>query len=445
MSKPPNIILLSADSLRADHLGCYGYSKPTSPQIDSLAVGGVLCEQAFVPVLPTQPSHTTIFTGQSPLTHGVVAHGGTAKLSREAPFLPEIFLEEDYATCSIDTLFRERIWFSRGYEYLIDPGVHHVYHGAVTQEELNDRAIKWIKTVPKGPFFMFIHYWDAHYPYDPPSRYREAFYPGGKPADPSNHTHNAWFKDHPLGSMARDTWLRSPDGPITDPAYVTGLYDGEICYLDEGIGNLTGALEQLGLAEDTIIVFLGDHGESMTEHGVFYDHYGLYDCTMRVPLILHWPGGGLQKGMRIPSFMQLSDVAPTLLEAADISIPEEMTGRSFLGHARGEEELTPRKQVLSMESTWQAKYCLRTETHKIIVAREKDLLGNPMRELYDLHADPLELNNLAEADVKLANAMEAELEACVRAGLAAAGKTADPVRAEGAAMAKRWLAASQLG
>ena len=114
MQAKPNIILISADSLRANHLGCYGYPLPTSPQHRRLAGQGVLFEKIFAPGIPTQPSHTTIFTGQHPVTHGVVAHGGKAKLGRGTPFLPEILLENGYTTCAVDTLFRERIWFGRG-------------------------------------------------------------------------------------------------------------------------------------------------------------------------------------------------------------------------------------------------------------------------------------------------------------------------------------------
>jgi arylsulfatase A-like enzyme len=326
MQAKPNIILITADSLRANHLGCYGYPLPTSPHIDRLACQGVLFEKMFAPGIPTQPSHTTIFTGLHPVTHGVVAHGGRAKLARGTPFLAEMLLDDGYTTCAVDTLFRERIWFGRGYEYLIDPSLHHLFYASVTQEELNDRAFQWIRTVPKKPFFMFIHYWDVHYPYVPPERMRGQFYNGGNPTDRDNHALDEWW-DHPVGAMARDTWLRTPSGLITDPNYVTALYDRELHYLDEGIQALEDTLEKQGMAEDTMIVLLADHGESMTDHRIFYDHYGLYDCTVRVPLIVRWPGGKLRTGSRIAPFRQLSDVMPTLLEAAGVAAPEELDGR----------------------------------------------------------------------------------------------------------------------
>src|SRR5579864_6504992 len=111
MQAKPDIILITADSLRANHLSSYGYPLPTSPHIDSMACQGVLMEKMFAAGIPTQQSHTTIFTGQHAVTHGVVAHGGKAKLARGTPFLPEILLEDGYTTGAVDTLFRERIWF----------------------------------------------------------------------------------------------------------------------------------------------------------------------------------------------------------------------------------------------------------------------------------------------------------------------------------------------
>src|SRR5277367_259944 len=338
MSNRPNIILISADSLRANHLGCYGYPLATSARMDRMASEGVLAEQMFCPVIPTQPSHTTLFTGQSPLRHGVVAHGGKAKLPRSSPFLPEILSDEGYVTCAVDTLFRERMWFARGYEYIIDPSIHHVFYANVTQEELTDRALRWIKNfTTDDPFFVFIHYWDAHYPYVPPKRYKEIFYPGGLPIDPHNHALDEWWS-HPIGTMARDTWLRTRNGVINDPNYVTGLYDGEIKYLDDGIGHLIDSLEQSGRLDNTMIILMADHGESMTDHRIFYDHYGLYDCTTRVPFVVKWPEGNLKQGLRIPPFRQSFDVTPSILEAIGIDIPEEMDGQSFYRQWTGDEE-----------------------------------------------------------------------------------------------------------
>lgn len=437
MQAKPNIILISADSLRANHLGCYGYPLPTSPNIDALACQGALFENVFAPAIPTQPSHTTIFTGQHPITHGVVAHGGKAKLGRGTPFLPEILLGEGYTTCAVDTLFRERIWFGRGWEYIIDPSLHHVFYASVTQEELNDRAIHWMQTVPKGPFFLFIHYWDVHYPYVPPDRMRGLFYSGGNPTDPDNHALDEWW-DHPVGAMARDTWLRTPSGLIRDPNYVTALYDREIRYLDEGIAALGDALEKLGIAENTLLMLVADHGESMTEHRICYDHYGLYDYTVQVPTIVRWPAGHLKPGTRFAPFRQLSDVAPTLLEAAGSELPDDLDGQSYLPQLTGKQEPSGYDRVIGLESTWQSKYYLRNNRYKYILARVPDLLGNPDRELYDLESDPGEEHNIAAEQPQLAAELEKEMEAWIAEKMEAAGKTEDPVRKEGPVAVEIW-------
>jgi arylsulfatase A-like enzyme len=186
-------------------------------------------------------------------------------------------------------------------------------------------------------------------------------------------------------------------------------------------------------------MLLADHGESMTDHRICYDHYGLYDCTVRVPTIVRWPAGNLRAGSRLAPFRQLLDVAPTLLEAAGSVAPDEMDGRSFLQQLQGREEPAGYDRVIGLESTWQAKYYLRTSRYKFILARQPDLLGNPDRELYDLAADPGEEHNLAGEEPQLAAAMEAELEAWLADKLQALGKSKDPVKEEGAVAVSIWL------
>lgn len=432
MRRTPNILLISADSLRADHLGCYGYHRPTSPLIDARAGEGVLAEQLYCPGLPTYPSYTTLYTGQHPLTHGILAHGGDAKLAREAPFLPQIFVEAGYTTCAVDNLVRGRPWFSRGYEYYIDPSVRHtVLTVAVTCEELNARAIPWLRAHADEPFFLFIHYWDPHWPFSPPEHYRHLFYQGN-PTDPNNRSLDAYWK-HPLGAIARDTWLRTSEGLITDAEYVATLYDQEIRHLDDGVAELVQALDDAGLAEDTLVIFTADHGESLTEHGIFFDHHGLYDCTLHVPFIARWPGR-LPAGIRLPQMFQVSDIAPTLLEGAGVPIPATMEGRSFWKLLTGEEKEGGHQRVISAECSWEAKWSLRTNRYKFILAREPDFEGHPSRELYDLKADPGEDSNLVDQQPELAARMETELEGWIAERLEALGKTEDPLIQYGPSM-----------
>jgi hypothetical protein len=206
----PNILLISVDALRADHLGCYGYQRPTSPATDALAGEGVLCERLLCPAIPTAPSYTTLYTGQHPITHGIVAHPCENQLDQDAPFLPWHFLRTGYTTCAVDSLMRNRLWFGRGYEFYIDPSLRHtLLYLALTCEDVNARAIPWLRAYADEPFFLFIHYWDPHWPYNPPPQYWNLFYQGN-PRDPNNHSLDDWWR-HPTGMIARDTWLRTAE------------------------------------------------------------------------------------------------------------------------------------------------------------------------------------------------------------------------------------------
>ena len=436
MNIKPNILLLTIDTMRADHLGCYGYHHPTSPHIDALASEGVLGERFFCGGTPTQPSYTSLYTGQHAITHGIVAHGGKTSLSTEAPFLPQLFLEAGYTTCAVDNLWRMRPWFGRGYEYYIDPSVRRTLLLSVTCEELNSRSISWMRAHANEPFFLFLHYWDPHFPYTPPQRYRELFYNGSNATDPNNHSLDTYYQQ-PLGSIARETWLRTADGPVTDDEYVIALYDAETRYVDDGIGEMLDALDNAGLAEQTLVILLADHGESLTSHGIYFNHTGLYDCTLHVPFIARWPGH-LPQGIRLPHMLQHHDVASTILEASGLPIPTTMDGRSFWRLLTGEDRQWQRKRMVSVECTWQAKWSLRNDRYKFILARHKDLFGNPLRELYDLVVDPGEENNVAEERPDIATNMENQLETWIAEHLRALGKDEDPVREEGTSLRETW-------
>lgn len=438
MSEKYNVMLIVIDALRADHLSSYGYRYPTSPTLDALAAAGILGENLFAPAIPTQPSFTTLYTGQHPVTHGIIAHGGAATLPKNAPILAEHFLYAGYHTCAVDNLWRARPWFGRGFVDYLDPSLKRTLPVAVTCDEMNDSIIKWLRAFAAQPFFMLIHYWDPHYPLAPPPRYNNLFYEGHNPTDKGNHSLDAWWR-HPVGLLARNTWLRSPAGRITDADYVRALYDQEIRYVDDGIANLLHALDELALTERTLLLIMADHGASMTEHDIFFEHYGLYDATTHVPLIVHWPGH-LPAGVRLPHLLHASDVAPTLLEAAGLPLPKTIAGRSFWPLLTGEATEGGHEQVISLECSWQASWCLRTRQYKLILNRELDACRGhwPQRELYDLLADPVELHNLADVQPHLAGEMAAELETWIMTQAAAAGLPGDPVAAQGITLGRNW-------
>jgi arylsulfatase A-like enzyme len=234
--------------------------------------------------------------------------------------------------------------------------------------------------------------------------------------------------------------MRTRDGLVTDAEYVTALYDQEIRYLDDGIGEFVSSLDDMGLSENTLLLFTGDHGESMTEHGIYFDHHGLYDSTIHVPLIARWPGT-IPAGLRSPHLMQIRDIGPTVMEAAGVPCPPGVEGESMWRLMTGEERAGGRDRVVSLECTWQAKWSLRTDRYKFILARIPDMYGNPSRELYDLQSDPGEQHNRALEQPDVAAAMEDELEGWIADRLKAQGATEDPLLKHGISLTSRLTAA----
>lgn len=435
-----NILFIAIDTLRADHLGCYGYARNTSPNIDALAAQGTAFDSAIAPGIPTHPSFVTINTGQYPITHGIVAHGGERGISRSAPWLASILQKNGYTTCAIDNLGEWRFGFTQGYEFYIDPTRRRALSINCDNREINRRAIPWLKAHAKEQFFMFVHYWDPHTPYLPPRAYRTLFYKGN-PEDPNNHSLDG-LMDHPLGRAWREAWFGKLGKNITDAEYLKALYDAEIRYCDEGVGKLIATLDSLKLSENTLVVLMSDHGELMYRHKIFFDHHGLYDGNLHVPLIFRGPN---VTPKRVPHLAAHVDVAPTLLDFCGLPVPEEMEGMNLAPWLRGESDEPTREFVVSQECTWQMKWSIRTHTHKFIAAREEDFYHSPMRELYDLRTDPDELHNIVEEDPDTARGLEAKLEAWIAEKMSKNGLSEDPLVAHGITLGKAWKEPQEKG
>lgn len=428
-----NILLIAVDTLRADHLGCYGYERKTSPRIDGLAGRGAVFDWAIAPGIPTHPSFVTMMTGQYPITHGVVAHGGARGIPRTSPWLPAVLQKAGYTTCAVDNLGEWRYGFSNGYEFYIDPTRRRALSINADNREINRRAIPWLKQYGKEKFFLFVHYWDTHTPYLPPRAYRSLFYKGN-PCDPENRSLDG-MERHPLGRAWRDTWFNKLGDNVTDAAYIEALYDSEIRFVDEGVGALLEALEATGAADDTLVVLLSDHGEMMYRHGIFFDHHGLYDGNLHVPLIFAHPS---IQPRRVPHLAAHVDLAPTILELCGVGAPAGIEGLSLAPYLRGTSDAPVRDFVVSEECTWQMKWSIRTRSHKFIRALEDDFYHTPMLELYDLRADPLELDNIAEREPETAEQLENTLNAWRAEMMAKNGLHEDPLLAHGITLGNEW-------
>ncbi|MFQ6132498.1 MAG: sulfatase [Armatimonadota bacterium] len=438
-----NILLIAIDTLRADHLGCYGYHRSTSPNLDELAAQGALFKQLLCGCVPTQPSYTSLYTGQYSVTHGIVTHGGTKWPADGSPFFTHDLQPAGYTTCAVDNLYGMQKWFAAGYEFYINPTgrVHHFQ--TVDCQVYNSRAIPWLRAHANEQFFMFVHYWDPHTPYLPPERLRGLYY-DGNPCDPQHSTMDRLY-EQPFGDWWSESWFkRLQDDRITDAEYIVAMYDSEINYVDEAVGELLNALDETGHTDDTLVIVFSDHGELMYRHDIYFDHHGLYRGNLHVPLIMRWPER-IPAGTVVEPLVQHIDIAPTILEAAGAEVPQGMEGHSLLAHATGRTDERLYDYLITQECTWQAKWAIRTDDHNFIKARvpdagerQPDLHGMPPQELYDLRADPDELSNIAEERPNVAAQLEQKLEAWIAEMMAKNGLAQDPLVAQGITLGKRW-------
>ena len=430
-----NIVLIAIDTLSARHMSCYGYGRKTTPFLDEYAKEGALFESLYCQAIPTQPTYTSVYTGQYAITHGIVSHGGTRDLDMEAPFLPEIMQRNGYTTCAVDNLYRHKNWLARGYEFYINPRLKGRYAQAVPCEQYNARAIPWLRSHADEKFFLFVHYWDPHTPYLPPERYRGLFY-DGDPCDPENKSLEGLWK-HPFGE-AWKKWFDQLKPGITDAEYIAAMYDSEIRCVDDGLRELLAALGDLHLVDDTAVLIFSDHGEMMYKHGLYFDHHGLYDEDIHVPLIIRGAGAG-EKGLRIPHLVQHIDLAPTILDIAGISPPDSMEGKSLVPCLKGELDEPIYPYLVTEECTRMIKWGLRTDKYKYILARERDYRNGPMRELYDLASDPHEMKNIAEERPDTARNLEDTLEGWISGMMKKNGLSEDPLVANGLTLGADWF------
>lgn len=451
-----NVIVIAIDTLSARHMSCYGYHRQTTPFIDALAERSVLFESLYCPVIPTQPSFTTFYTGQYPITHGIISHGGKRYLSEEAPWFVRLLRGAGYTTGAVDVLNRWKEWFARGYEFYIDPRPDQGVWATgqmIDWPTFNKRAIPWLRSHADEKFFLFVHYWDPHTPYLPPEGYRNLFY-DGDPTDPKHRSLDGLDR-HPLGKAWR-TWFDAVQPGITDAEYIVALYDSAIRYVDDGVRQLLDTVDELGLTDETMVIIFSDHGEMMYRHGIYFDHHGLYDADIHVPLIISWPGV-TKGGQRVPHLVQHIDLAPTILEAVEVEIPPEievawlhkigtiptperaMEGTSLVPYLKDLKQDAIYPFLVTAECTRMKKWALRTNQYKFILAREQDYLGNPMRELYDLEHDPMELNNIYADRREIGDDMARVLESWIGEMIKRNGLTEDPLIATDLSLGSDWL------
>ena len=405
--RPPNIVFLGIDSLRRDHMSGYGYHRLTTPHLDRFATQGTLFENTFSAHIPTTSAYASMLTGLDVFSTQVVALRHKGGLRSEVSTLAEILKAEGYNTSCVGFTGNPS---SRGFDNYLDyAGWGSWNEGRSPKaENLNAVAIPELTKLAKKrePFFLFLRHMDPHAPYLPPAPYERAFYHGNE-IDPKNESMKPVMEFKPFRDFFA-SWM--PPG-ITDKDYVIAQYDGAIAYMDASIQTIFTALEAKGLAEDTIVVVNGDHGETLYEHECWFDHHGMYECTLTVPLILRYPGR-VPAGLRVKGYNQHKDLVPTLLELAEIDSEIAFDGLSLMQMVRGEVASFESEMYIT-ECTWMRKHGWRTPEWKLIIALEPDFHFKPEVELYNLIADPGETNNLAESQPDVVALLKGRMDAWI--------------------------------
>src|SRR5258706_4401532 len=369
----PNILLITLDTTRADRMGFMGSKRGLTPNLDTMSQQGVVFTRAYSQVPLTTASHATILTGTYPQFNHVNDFG--IPLSPRLPYLPDLLRAKGYHTGAfvgsliLDPLDGTAPGFDRGFE-VYDAGFHLRRHGMDRYKSVERRAgdvvnhaLAWLSQLPNGPFFLWVHLYDAHDPYDPPPPYKARF--------------------------------------ATQP------YDGEIAYADSCVGKLLDEIRRHGLFDETLIAVMADHGESLGAHGENTHGIFLYDETLHVPLVFKLPASHAA-GRRIDTRARLVDVAPTILQEVGIPIPKEMQGESLSplmkpsGKVAAAATSIPEDRSAYAETDyphrafgWSSLRAVRTGKYLYIRA--------PERELYNQSADPDAAHNLAPSSKAVAD------------------------------------------
>jgi len=376
----PNIILISIDSLRADHLHSYGYARNTSPNLDAVAAQGAVFETVISPTSWTLPAHMTLMTSLDPEAHGVITN--RLRLGRGIDTLPQRLQRSGYATAGfVSATYLDGLYgFSRGFDEYDDYTLLRVAgeksRSAVTSQQVAQRAVDYLQkrssAKDQRPFFLFLHFFDVHYDYNPPAPYARMF--------------DAAYAGRVTGNV--DSVRQGM--PSQDLNHVVALYDGEIAWVDANIGKILSSLHALGIDDNTIVAVTADHGEEFLEHGQAAHYKTLYDEVLRVPLVIRYPGH-VAPGRRVQGQVRLMDVAPTLLSLAGFPVSHPRLGTEARSLACLLTSPQPRRapNLPAFGDLRGEVASVRTGDAKLI----RNLRTNK-EEFYDLDHDPGERTNL---------------------------------------------------
>lgn len=394
-----NVLLISIDTLRRDHLGCYGYDRPTSPNLDTLCAEAAVFDQAISHAPSTLLSHASMLTSLLPHRHGA-SFGARLPLPQDVVTLAEVLKERGFRTASFNdgAQLAHRWDLHQGFDvWKANQEGHDTFDRVVRQ------GLRWLDETPRteAPFFLFLHTYEVHHPYTPAAQDLQRV--GAAPYD-------GWLGDAVEVQELKRINRRRATADEADLAFIQAAYDAEIRSMDRALGQLLDGLRERSLLESTLVVFTSDHGEEFGEHGrVGWHSHTLYDELLRVPLVIRfperrWAGRTIQRQVR------LIDLAPTVVESVGAVAPREWQGVSLLELLRSG-EVPPLLAVSKMDGPADVEiYSLRTGRWKLYDDR-----------LFDLKLDPGERLDSATGNWDLVAALQDHLETLTAGGRESAG------------------------
>jgi len=399
---PPNVLLITVDTLRPDHLGVAGYARPTSPNIDAIARRGVRFSQATTAAGRTVQSFPSILTGVYPPVHGLRYEGQSHEALIGRVTLTRVLRDHGYDTFAVTQGLN--VGLHRDF-HVYDPDIYldqegrKVFVPTRNDGEATTKALQWLRgrRGRREPFFLWLRYNAPHWPYDAPAPYTEMF-------DPGYHGPHTFNDETRPGVERGDIVFGTTRLGAREVEHAIAHYDGEVAYTDAAIGELLRGIDGLGETARTMIVVTADHGESLGEHDYFFEHGAyLYESTVRVPLIVAAPGR-LPAGRVVETQARTIDIVPTVLELAGLPIPDGIQGTSLAARARGDDggpgppaysesgrnfyPENPRQPIVGVAGKWRM---MRDDRWKLIMIPADPA---PLFELYDLATDPGETDNL---------------------------------------------------
>jgi arylsulfatase A-like enzyme len=409
------IVYFDIDSLRPDHLGCYGYKRPTSPAIDSVAREGIRFENYYCSSSPCMPSRTTLASGRFGIRHGVLAHFGAGSNFRieknvyhgpkdSNQVFPRLLVAHGIKPVCFSN-FPDRhnaYWFMCGWEefHMIN-----LKGGWETGEEVNAKVLPWLQAnASKDNFYLHINYWDAHRPYKMDVSWAEKFrdFPVAQswPDEAAIAEHQSVtgpFTCHGQFPQDKSPFPLMPGAINNRRDFETMLtaYDAAISYVDHYIKQVLDELKRQGVYDDTVIIISADHGDAFGEHGIYSDHVNADECIHRVPLIIKWPGV-TPANAASKAFMTNVDYAPTLCDLLEIPAPEDWDGMSYKENVRGRAG-ADRDHLVWDTGLYVVQRAVRTKSHLYIRTYDAWQFNNRRdEELYAMAEDPFQARDCAE-------------------------------------------------